>query len=101
METVQICTAYRDASGEALTELPYDLVSRTDCTPIYETLPGWNEDISAAQSLEDLPANARRYVERVAQLAGAPVVTVSVGAGREQTIVIDEVMARIRTVNSR
>jgi adenylosuccinate synthase len=55
---------------------------------VYETLDGWTEDLSAARRLEDLPATARRYVARLEELVGAPVALVSVGAGREETIVV-------------
>ncbi|MCC8193261.1 MAG: adenylosuccinate synthase [Deltaproteobacteria bacterium] len=58
-----------------------------DVTPVYETLPGWDEDITGAKSWEDLPENARLYVRRLEELCGVPVVMVSVGPDREQTIV--------------
>jgi adenylosuccinate synthase len=56
--------------------------------PIYELLPGWDEDIGAARSLEDLPKAARAYVEAIEELSGAPVSVVGVGADREETIAI-------------
>jgi adenylosuccinate synthase len=95
METVQIGVAYKTGSGDVIHDLPSDLPFRTDIEPVYEELPGWKEDVSQARSLADLPANARRFVERVQALVGIPVATVSVGPGREQTIVIDEVLADI------
>lgn len=61
-----------------------DLIART--TPIYETLPGWDEDVSGVRKLADLPANAQAYIKRVGELVGLPVVAVSVGPEREQLV---------------
>ena len=57
-----------------------------DVRPVYETLPGWAEDISAARRLDDLPDNARRYIRRIEELSGVPVSLVSVGPEREQAV---------------
>src|SRR5579872_16681 len=57
LDTVRVCTAYRTASGDTLTELPTDLSFRTDITPVFEELPGWREDVSGAATVADLPAN--------------------------------------------
>jgi adenylosuccinate synthase len=54
--------------------------------PVYETLPGWKEDLTQARTLTDLPANARAYLQRIGQLVGVPVEMVSVGPARDQTI---------------
>jgi adenylosuccinate synthase len=54
---------------------------------VYETLPGWRQEISHLRRLEDLPANARRYVQRLSELVGRPVSIVSIGPDREQTVV--------------
>jgi adenylosuccinate synthase len=56
-------------------------------TPIYELLPGWFEDISTCRTFDELPAAARSYVDRLEELAGAPISVIGVGPGREQTIV--------------
>jgi adenylosuccinate synthase len=56
--------------------------------PVYETLPGWSEDLTKVRKLADLPAAARRYLDRVAELVGLKVSVVSVGPGREQTIMV-------------
>jgi adenylosuccinate synthase len=95
LEEVKIGVAYKDGADETITDLPSDLPFRTDIMPVYETLPGWSEEISGARALNDLPGAARRYVERVQELAGVPVATLSVGPGREQTIVLDDVLARV------
>ncbi len=55
--------------------------------PVYEELPGWDEDITKCRSVEELPANARRYVERIEELCGARVSVVGVGPGREENVV--------------
>ena len=57
-------------------------------TPIYEELSGWPEQLTDIRSLDALPANTRRYVERIEQLVNVPVKMISVGAGREETILI-------------
>ena len=58
------------------------------CRPVYETIAGWKEDITAARKLADLPAGARRYIDRIGELAGLKVSVVSVGPDREQTILV-------------
>jgi len=87
LETVKVCTAYT-YQGVVLDEIPASLEIMEQCSPIYEELPGWSEDITGAKSMEDLPANARSYVARIEELSGAPVVLVSVGPRRDETIVI-------------
>ncbi|HET8631536.1 MAG TPA: adenylosuccinate synthase, partial [Thermomicrobiales bacterium] len=84
-ETVKICTGYR-LDGEPLPYPPAreDLWARIE--PVYEELPGWQADTTGARSAADLPANARRYIERVQELIGAPVAMVGVGPAREQLI---------------
>ncbi len=97
LKEIKVCVAYMTDAGERLEDLPCDLVCRTDCHPVYETLPGWDEEIADARSLAELPANARAYVQRVQELAGVPIATLSVGPGREQTIILDDVIhARLR-----
>jgi adenylosuccinate synthase len=82
---VKICTAY-DIDGERSTHFPSDAYRLERCKPVYETLPGWGEDVTKARKLSDLPAPARRYIDRVANLIGLPVSVVYVGPDREQTI---------------
>jgi adenylosuccinate synthase len=84
LDTVKICTAYR-YRGQLIEHYPANLKVLSECEAVYEELPGWSEDISGAQKLEDLPANARRYLERVSELTGIPIAIFSVGRGREQT----------------
>ncbi|MCE9565281.1 MAG: adenylosuccinate synthase [Planctomycetes bacterium] len=82
---LKLCVGY-DLDGERRTHFTSDAYELERCKPIYETLPGWTEDITTARKLTDLPAAARRYVDRVGELVGLPVSVVSVGPGREQTI---------------
>ncbi|MER1998643.1 MAG: adenylosuccinate synthase [Lysinibacillus sp.] len=92
LDTVKICTAY-DYNGETITEYPANLHIIEQCKPVYEELPGWSEDITGVRSLEELPENARRYVERVVELTGIELMTFSVGPAREQTNVVKEIWA--------
>lgn len=84
IETVKICTAYK-YRGQLIEHYPASLKMLSECEAVYEELPGWNEDISGVRKLEDLPANTRRYVERVSELTGIPIAIFSVGRNREQT----------------
>ena len=56
------------------------------CKPVYEQLPGWKQDLSGIRKYSDLPANARRYLDRMAELAGAKISLVGIGPDREQTL---------------
>ena len=91
LETLKIGVGYK-LGDSTVTELPVDLPNQTDLEPIYEELPGWQEDITGARSLEDLPENCRAYIKRVEELSGVPVASVSVGPGRDQTIAIPGVL---------
>lgn len=84
LETVKICTGYK-YRGEVITNYPASLKMLAECEAVYEELPGWSEDITSAKTLDDLPANTRRYVERVSELTGIPIAIFSVGRNREQT----------------
>lgn len=90
LETVKICTAY-EYNGEIITEYPANLHIIEQCKPVYEELPGWSEDITGVRTMEELPENARRYVERVVELTGIQLMTFSVGPAREQTNVVNAI----------
>jgi adenylosuccinate synthase len=87
LESVKICTGY-EYQGEIIKDFPASLDVLADCQPIYETLPGWAEDITNLRKLEDFPPNARSYLDRIADLAETELHIVSVGPDREQTIVL-------------
>ncbi|XRG78246.1 adenylosuccinate synthase [Rossellomorea sp. GAMAL-10_SWC] len=90
LETVKICVAYK-LRGETITEFPASLKQLAECEPVYEELPGWTEDITGVKTLNELPVNARHYVERVSQLVGIPLSVFSVGPDRNQTNIVRNV----------
>ncbi|MGG4037385.1 adenylosuccinate synthase [Heyndrickxia ginsengihumi] len=90
IDTLKICIAYR-YKGQTIEEFPASLKVLAECEPVYEELPGWTEDITGCRSLDDLPENARHYLERVSQLTGIPVSIFSVGPDRSQTNVVQSV----------
>jgi adenylosuccinate synthase len=84
-DPIRICTGYR-SKGE-LIDYPMSNISHLKhCEPVYEELPGWATSISQVRRPGDLPAPARRYIDRLGELSGAPVDIVSVGPARDQTI---------------
>ena len=87
LDEIKICNAYA-YQGEELSEFPTDLKVLAACAPVYETLPGWRTDIRGIRDAEDLPANARRYLERIEELTETAIDIISVGPGREETIVL-------------
>lgn len=87
IDTLRVCTGY-SYKGQQYDEVPASSQVLGELSPIYEELPGWTEPLTDIRSLDALPTNARRYVERVEALIGAPIKMISVGAGREETILI-------------
>ncbi|KAF0849178.1 MULTISPECIES: adenylosuccinate synthase [Nocardia] len=92
LDTVPICVAY-EIDGERVEQMPTTQTEFHHAKPIYEEMPGWWEDISAARTFEDLPANAQAYVLRLEELSGARISCIGVGPGRDQTIVRHDVLA--------
>ena len=86
LEQVPVCVAY-DVNGVRHDEMPVDQGAFHHAVPIYEYLPGWWEDISEARTVDELPANARAYVEAVEAMSGARISVVGVGPERTQSIV--------------
>ena len=89
LPTLKICTGYL-YKGQPLHEYPASLKVLDEVEPVYEELPGWQSDITGIRRYEDLPLNARRYVERLSECSGARLGVVSVGPDREQTILLEE-----------
>lgn len=89
MKSVKICTNY-ELDGEIIDYYPADLKTLYRCKPVYEELPGWDEDITGIKNYEDLPQNAKNYLKRLSELVGIPYATVSVGPDREQTIIVNK-----------
>ena len=88
---VPICVGY-EVDGVRLDDMPMTQTGFHHAKPIYESMPGWKEDISKARSLDELPAAARNYVQRIEDLSGAPVSAVGVGPGRDETIVLRDML---------
>ena len=86
-ENIRLCTAYR-LDGEVIDYLP-DTPDLDRVEPIYETWPGWCESTRDARTWDALPKQARRFLHRIAELAGAPIRYVSVGPGRSELVVLD------------
>jgi adenylosuccinate synthase len=86
---VRLCVAYRDRDGQRLTDFPYHQTVFHGCTPEYEAMPGWDEDLSECRELEDLPPRAREYVDAIAAAVEVPIALIGTGQGRHQ--VIDQV----------
>ncbi|MDE2395574.1 MAG: adenylosuccinate synthase [Burkholderiales bacterium] len=84
---IKICTGYK-LGGAAIDILPLDADEVAACEPVYETLPGWSETTAGLTNWEQLPPNARRYLERVQALIGAPIDIVSTGPDRVHTILL-------------
>ncbi|MCT4393495.1 adenylosuccinate synthase [Lacticaseibacillus paracasei] len=94
LDKVKICVAY-ERDGERVENYPASLKFLSECKPVYEELPGWQEDITKAKTLDDLPENARRYVERITELLGVDLLTFSVGPDRDQTNVLENVWDKV------
>jgi adenylosuccinate synthase len=85
-EEINICTSYR-LRGEILDAPPLDASNWAELEPVYQSFPGWQDSSRGATSLEQLPANARRYLEAMEELCGAPVHIVSTGPDRRENII--------------
>jgi len=85
LKELKICSRYT-LDGETIEHFPSDAYLLERCEPVYETIPGWSEDITTARKLTDLPAGARRYVDRISEIVGLKASVVSVGPDRAQTI---------------
>lgn len=88
LDTLNICNAY-EHEGAQVTDFPSNRRILAACRPVYETLPGWKEDISLAKNRRDLPKNALKYLDRIEELTEIPIDIISVGPERNQTIVIN------------
>ena len=86
LESLKICTAYQ-YKDKILNDFPASLKVLGECKPVYETLPGWPEDISGSKKMNDLPVNAINYLNRIEELVETPIDIISIGAERKQTIV--------------
>jgi adenylosuccinate synthase len=85
LDKISICVAY-EFKGRKISDFPTDIYKLEDCKPVYEEMPGWKQDTSNIKEYRDLPQNAKKYLERLAELANAKISLVSVGAERGQII---------------
>ena len=86
---IKICIAYK-LNDQIINNFPASLKVLAQCEPVYETMPGWQEDITEIKNIADLPLNARRYLDRLTELTEVPVALIGVGQKRSQTIVVEE-----------
>jgi len=90
-ERIPVCVGY-EIDGERHDEIPMTQTGFHHAKPIYESLPGWREDITGARTLEDLPKNARAYVQFLEEASGAPISAIGVGQDRDATIVLRDLL---------
>lgn len=84
--TIPVCVAY-EVDGTRMEEMPLEQVGFEKAVPVYEELPGWEEDITGCRTFEELPKNAQDYIVRLEELSRCRIQSIGVGAGREATIV--------------
>jgi adenylosuccinate synthase len=89
LDEIRVCVAY-DIDGERCEHFPSSARQFARCQPIYETVPGWKQSTSECRQLEDLPKAALDYLKFLAELMEVPIAIVSLGAGREQTIIVED-----------
>ncbi|MAE42980.1 adenylosuccinate synthase [Candidatus Woesearchaeota archaeon] len=87
LEKIKICTAYK-YKNKTIKEFTTDLEVLENSEPVYEELNGWKENLTNIKDFNDLPANVKKYIKRIEELLGIPVCVVSLGPGRDQTIVL-------------
>lgn len=89
-ETLKICIGYR-VGEEIIREFPQSQKIFKQSQPVYEEMPGWNEDLTDVRRFEDLPEAAKKYILRIEEITGVPATLIAIGPGREQTIVRGEI----------
>lgn len=87
LPTVKICVSYQ-LHGEKVLELPTEVTELAACEPVYEELPGWQESTFGVKSFDALPVNAKKYLQRIEELAGIPIDIISTGPDRHETILL-------------
>jgi adenylosuccinate synthase len=90
LDKIKICVGYKTPAGDYTHTVPADIRVLSGCQPVYEEFSGWKEDISPARKMDELPINARKYLNRLEELAQARISLVSVGSGREETILLKD-----------
>ena len=92
LKELKICNGYK-YNGQELTVAPVGADALQQCEPIYEIMPGWEENTQGIQRVEDLPQAAQNYVARLAELVGVPIDIISTGPDRAETIVLKDLYA--------
>jgi len=87
LKSLKICVGY-EIDGERVDHRPASLKGMAACTPVYEELSGWEDNISGAREVNQLPEEARAYIKAIEDITGVPVSIISVGPGREETIIV-------------
>jgi len=87
LDTIRVCVGYR-VDGHVVAEPPLSVDSYGDVDPVYEDLPGWKDSTVGITEYDHLPANARKYLERLQALVNVPIDMISTGPDRDQTIVL-------------
>jgi len=85
LETIKVCVSY-DIDGEKIDYMPASLKDLARCKPVYKEFPGWEEDISTARSMDDLPEQAKNYIKSLEEIMEVPFSIISIGPMRDQTI---------------
>ncbi|RYD02469.1 hypothetical protein N752_24380 [Desulforamulus aquiferis] len=89
LPVIKLCSGYR-YKGEIIREFPASLKELAKCEPVYEEFPGWTEDISHVTKYEDLPENAKKYLDRIVELTEVKIAIIGVGVKRTQTIILED-----------
>jgi len=89
LSEIKVCVAY-EIDGEICREFPTHAMKFASCKPLYETLPGWQENTSDCRTLDELPKQALDYLKFLAELMELPIAIVSLGASRDQTIIVED-----------
>jgi adenylosuccinate synthase len=90
LDEIKICTAY-EYQGKTIDNFPPEIKTLEQCTPVYESHPGWKQNTSGIRNYNDLPKNAKSYLDRVTELSKVSIKIVSVGPGREATIIKENI----------
>jgi adenylosuccinate synthase len=89
LERLNICVGY-ELDNKRIDSRPASLKEQARCTPVYEEMPGWKEDIVGAREKDQLPEQARDYLSSIEKITCVPISIISVGPGREETIIVQE-----------
>jgi adenylosuccinate synthase len=90
LDKIKICVGYKTPEGDYTHAVPANMRVLSQCQPVYEEFAGWKGEILYARKMQELPVNARKYLNRLEELAGARISLVSVGSGREETISLQD-----------